>query len=161
MPDHPPVEGLQVEPDQEPPATAQPAGQTATAPLHRGVKSSDPDTLTAKRRIRAAKLCATSLYTCPAALAGYFVGEFAGVGGLVCVAACGIAALVCGGLGLAGLHRAGPPPVDAAERPGLVRLSARMAQTAPTKAVIGLLGGALLAIGSIAVLVAIGFAGRG
>lgn len=100
----------------------------------------------ARRRIRAAKLCSTSIYACVAAVPCFFLL------GLFGVLICGTIALGAGLWGMIQLRALGPGPRNAQAMPGVVRLASTMGRTAPQKAGTGIAIGVLLIGASLVLL---------
>jgi hypothetical protein len=102
----------------------------------------------AKARVRAAQLCATSMYAAILGLVFYFLPFFGAVPAL----AAGLVGVVLGIFGSVGLHRVGLGDRSHHAAP-LERVGAKMARRTKPQAAIGIsLGLFVLALGVLAVL---------
>jgi hypothetical protein len=97
----------------------------------------------ARRRLKAARRCATSMYVAFAAPVALLLSGFAPL-------VLGIVAIVMGFLGLAELRRVGTGGEEEIRAGGLVRAAARIAKGAPAKAWVGIgVGLAAVALGVV------------
>ncbi len=115
----------------EKPGQPPPIPRKPTAPRKGRQREATPEQRDAEARMRAAKLCTTSMYAAFAAGPVYF---FMGLGALM---AAGLA-IATGVIGLVGLLRVGMGPPLTAEVTGLVRVSVRLAKRARPQAGLGI-----------------------
>jgi hypothetical protein len=99
----------------------------------------------ARARLRASRVCATSMYACAAMVPALFLA------GAIGVAVCGVISIVMGTMGLVQLGRVGKGGRREVAAGGLVRSSVRLASRAPVKAWVGI-GVSVVAIAGSSIL---------